>query len=184
MHRTSEEREQVSRANLLLSLLGISMNLIAQNKSRSLKQKLIFACTMLTLVVVSFPAYAELGGDEASIQTDQAQMQGVRRIARAATHVMHEIQTPSGTKVREYVSPAGKVFGVAWEGPFLPNLQQVLGPYFEQLARAQSNRRGRGPLIIQLPGLVLYSGGHMRAFAGQAYVPNMLPQGVTAEAIR
>jgi uncharacterized protein DUF2844 len=175
----------VSRANRVLSSSpGISMNLKTPHKPRFLKDKLIFASMLLTLFAVSFPAYAELGGDEASIQTDQVQMQGVRRIARASTHVMHEIQTPTGTKVREYVSPAGKVFGVAWEGPFLPNLQQVLGPYFEQLSRAQSNRRGRGPLIIQLPGLVFFSGGHMRAFAGQAYVPDMLPHGVTAEAIR
>ena len=158
------------------------MNL--RHESRSLNKELLFASALVMLLSFSFPAYAELGGDEASIQTDQAQMQGVRRIARATTHVMHEIQTPTGTKVREYVSPAGKVFGVAWEGPFLPDLRQLLGLHFEQLGRAQSNRRGRGPLIIQLPDLVLYSGGHMRAFAGQAYIPDMVPQGIRAEAIR
>ena len=144
----------------------------------------IFATALMTLLAVSFPAYAELGGDEASIQTDQAQMQGMRRIARTGTHAMHEIQTPTGTKVREYVSPAGKVFGVAWEGPSLPNMRQLLGPYFDRLSQAQTNRRGRGPLFIQLPDLVFYSGGHMRALAGQAYIPDMVPQGVTAEAIR
>jgi hypothetical protein len=158
------------------------MNLMPRRESHARTTTLIF--TSALLLCVSFPAWAELGGDEASIQTDQAQMQGQRRIARASTHVMHEIQLPTGTKVREYVSPAGKVFGVAWEGPFLPNMQQVLGAYFEQLARAQSNRRGRGPLVVQLPGLVFFSGGHMRAFAGQAYVPDLVPQGVTAQAIQ
>ena len=158
------------------------MNLMPRRESHARITKLIF--TSALLLCVSFPAWAELGGDEASIQTDQAQMQGQRRIARASTHVMHEIQLPTGTKVREYVSPAGKVFAVAWEGPFLPNLQQVLGSYFEELGRAQANRRGRGPLIIQLPSFVYVSGGHMRAFAGQAYVPDLMPQGVTAQTIR
>ena len=166
----------------LLSSPGTSMN--STHESRSLKKKLLVACTLVTLLSVSSPAYAELGGDEASIQTDQAQMQGVRRIARAATHVMHEIQTPTGTKVREYVSPGGKVFGVAWEGPSFPNMRQLLGPYFDQVSQAQTSRRGRGPLVIHLPGLVFYSGGHMRVLAGQAYIPDMVPQGVTAEAIR
>ena len=47
------------------------MNLITPYKPRFLKDKLIFASLLLTLFAVSFPAYAELGGDEASIQTDQ-----------------------------------------------------------------------------------------------------------------
>ena len=160
------------------------MNLIAPRKLPALNVMLSLASIFLVLLVVSFPAHGELGGDEASIQADQAQMQGVRRIERSLTHAMHEIQTPKGAVVREYLSPAGKVFAVAWEGQSLPDLRQLLGPYFDQLAQAQKNRKGRGPLTIQLPGLVLHSGGRMRAFSGQAYIPDQVPQGVTAESIR
>jgi hypothetical protein len=35
---------------------------------------------------------------------------------------------PEGTSVRRYVSPAGKVVAVAWKGPVMPDLRQVLGP--------------------------------------------------------
>jgi hypothetical protein len=38
--------------------------------------------------------------------------------------------------------------------------------------------------VIEQPGLVFYSGGHMRAFFGKAYVPETLPKGVTADAIK
>ncbi len=38
--------------------------------------------------------------------------------------------------------------------------------------------------MVELPGLVVQSGGHMRSFAGRAYIPEALPQGVSVEAIR
>ena len=57
---------------------------------------------------------------------------------------MHEITTPSGTVVREYVSPDGKVFGVAWRGAFLPDFQQILGSYYGEFAKdAQAARRAQ-----------------------------------------
>jgi hypothetical protein len=89
--------------------------------------------------------------------------------------------------VREYVSPAGKVFGVAWQGPRIPDLRQLLGAYYAQYESAASAARSvrhRGPLLIQEPGLVVQSGGHMRAYNGLAYVPDLLPAGVRAEEIR
>jgi hypothetical protein len=139
----------------------------------------------LLMLILPYPALAELGGDVASVQADQAHMKGTRRVASTATYTVHEIQTPSGTLVREYVSPAGKVFGVAWEGPWLPDLRQLLGPYFEPYKQAaQARRTGHGPLRVEEPGLVVHSAGHMRAFLGNAYCPDLLPSGVHAEDIR
>jgi hypothetical protein len=138
----------------------------------------------LAMLIMTLPAFAELGGDEASVQADQLHMQAVRRISSASAYSVHEIQVPSGTLVREYVSPAGKVFGVAWEGQALPDLRQLLGPYFGRLEQARNNRRGRGPLIVREPGVVVHSGGHMRAFVGNAYIPDMVPTGVGVESIR
>ena len=138
---------------------------------------------MLTMLVAALPALAELGGDEASVQVDQAHIQAIRHIARGDAYNVHEMRDPTGNVVREFVSPAGKVFAVSWEGSTLPDLRQLLGPYFAHLEKAQINRRSRGPLAIHEPGLVLYSGGHMRAFVGVAYVPELVPQGVAAESI-
>jgi hypothetical protein len=140
------------------------------------------------IVVTASPAFAGLGEDANSVQADQARMQASLRTTQAQAYTVQEIQAPSGIVVREYVSPAsGKVFAVAWQGPWPPNMQQILASYFDQfqqVAQARTARAIRRPFLINLPGLVVQSGGHMRSFSGRAYIPAMLPQGVTAEAIR
>ena len=130
-------------------------------------------------------ACAVLGGDAGSVHADAVQLQGALRTTQANTYQIHEIQVSSGTVVREYTSPTGVVFGVTWQGPFLPDLRNLLGPYFEQyVLPAQTCRRLRGPLVIESPGFVLESGGHLRAFAGRAYDRELLPAGLSTEDIR
>jgi hypothetical protein len=136
------------------------------------------------LMLFTLPASAALGGDATSVTNDQIRMQATLRSTKNQGYAMHELTSPSGT-VREYLTPQGKVFGIAWQGPFRPDFQQLLGTYFQQFIDAGKNhRRGNGPLVLEQPGLVVYSGGYMRAFFGKAYVPDMLPQGVTADAIK
>ena len=96
-----------------------------------------------------------------------------------------ELSSASGRVVREYVSPAGLVFGVAWQGPTMPDLRQLLGSYFGQVQQAaQSRQRRGGPLVIKTKDFVLVSGGHMRSFRGLAYVPSLLPANVTPEVVQ
>lgn len=146
------------------------------------------ALLSVTLLIIALPAWAGLGEDVSSVQADQAQMQGSLRSTQTQAYTVHEIQAATGTTVREYVSASGKVFGVAWQGPWPPDMRQILATYFEpyqQAAQAQiSARAGRRPLMIEQPGLIVQSGGHMRSFTGRAYIPEMLPAGVSAEAIR
>lgn len=140
---------------------------------------------LLLLLVISGPAAAALGGSEASIAADQAHMKATRRIISAPQYTVHEIQMVSGTLVREYVSAQGLVFAVAWQGPFMPDLQQVLGSYFaDYVADAKSKRTVSGSLLVQQPGLVVQSGGRMRAFFGRAYIPQLLPANVAVDDIR
>lgn len=141
----------------------------------------------IMLIALAFPctATAALGETVESVQIDQAQMKATLRVASGDKYTVHEIQAPSGTVVREYASPSGKVFAVAWEGPRLPDLRQVLGTYFDPYVEGVKARRGgHGPVTIQEPELVVYTGGHMRAFFGKAYLPQMLPPGVSAKDIR
>jgi hypothetical protein len=134
--------------------------------------------------VAALPASAALGGDATTVDADAAQLQGRMKIARVARYAVHEIESPHGAVVREYVSPSGKVFGVAWSGPTKPDLRQVLGPYFDTYVDAVRKRAARGPVQVSVPGLVVQSSGHMRAFTGSAYIPEALPQGVVTEEIR
>jgi Protein of unknown function (DUF2844) len=137
------------------------------------------------LAFTSFPAWAVLGDNAASVLTDQARMKGSLRSVDAKAYVMHEI-TAEGTVVREYVSPEGLVFGVAWEGQFPPDFQQLLGPYYQQAKQAasQQERHGRGPILVDTPGLVVQQSGQPRSFHGQAYIPQLIPQDVKASDIR
>jgi Protein of unknown function (DUF2844) len=145
------------------------------------------------VLALPFPASAILGDTAASVLNDQARMKGTLRSVDNRTYVMHEITSSSGTVVREFVSPQGAVFGVAWEGQFPPDLQQLLGPYYQQAEQAQAAaqpsgsqqpRRRRAPIVVETPGLVLYETGHVRSFHGQAYIPQLVPQGVQTSDIR
>jgi len=163
----------------------------------------------VAIALAPLPVFAALGGDASTVNADQAQLQAsaipltasVRNAEMLAASSMvaanpstlpgsvtvQELTQPDGTVIREYLSN-GQVFGIAWTGPTPPNLRQLLGEYFQtyasnvQTAMVQSPNHGPG--LIQTPGLVVYSGGHMNFFSGQAYLPQLLPQGVTANDIQ
>jgi Protein of unknown function (DUF2844) len=146
------------------------------------------AAAAAVVLTAALPLFAALGGGAASIQADQVHMQASLRTIAAAGYNVQEMKTAAGAVVREYVSPQGQVFAVAWHGPWPPDMRQLLGNYFDQYVQARrqqsSARIGRRPLVIDEPGLVVESGGHQRSFVGKAYVPAMLPAGVKAEDIQ
>jgi hypothetical protein len=144
------------------------------------------ALAVTLLLTMPFQSQAGLGDVESSVQSDQARMNGVLRSVDRHAYLLHEITSPTGTVTREFVSPGGKVFGVAWEGTGRPDLRQLLGPYYRQalMAQAQQPRPRGAPVVIETPGLVIYEAGHMRSFHGHAYIPELMPQGVQASDIR
>ena len=146
------------------------------------------AILSITVLVITTPAFAALGEDATSVQNDVAHMQGSLRSIQSHAFTVHEITGATGATVREYASPSGKIFAVTWQGPWLPNMRQLLSSYFAQYDQAlQANppaRAGRRPLRIEQPGLVVQLSGHMRSFSGRAYIPQMMPQEVHAEDIR
>ena len=145
----------------------------------------LLASIALAMVAISCSASAALGENATSTEADRVSMNATLRMLPAAKYTVHEIQTPSGTTIREYVSPAGTVFAVAWQGPVMPDLRQTLGRYFDRyIEGAGGKQSGHRHRAISEPGLVVQSHGHMRAFSGRAYVPQLLPQGVSVEEIR
>jgi hypothetical protein len=150
----------------------------------TLFRKLLPPCTFFALLLCAQPASAALGGDALSIAADQVRLAANVRIVQAEQYTMHELEAATGTKVREYLDSEGKVFAVSWEGPFRPNLRQLLGSYYETYLKAAGPRVSRGPLNLSLPGLVIHMSGHQRAFYGRAYVVDRVPQGLSADEIR
>ncbi len=133
---------------------------------------------------LSFAAHATLGQNASTVDSDQTHL---RAVARAATtqsaYTVHLMTMPSGTLVREYVARNGIVFGVAWEGPTLPDLKSMLGASFDAYVAATATRRGT-PLAVSNSDLVIFSGGHLRAFSGYAYLPQAVPAGVDVGVIQ
>lgn len=139
-------------------------------------------------LVSAAPAFASLGGTVESVTADRVHVQGaLLQVAQNDGYTVHELQSAKGTVIREFVSPAGTVYGVAWQGPWMPDLKQVLGAYFDEYTAAlaaRNGRRRRGPISIETPDLIVQLSGHPRSFSGRAYVPALVPQGVAAASIR
>ncbi len=138
----------------------------------------------LALGALAAPAYGALGGDSASVRAELLQMKGALRLTAGAGFTVHEISFPSGTLVREYLSPDDRVFAVSWRGGGIPDLRQLLGGYYAEFAQAAGAApRNRHHLAIERPGLVVQSGGHLRAFYGRAWAPALLPANFSVSSI-
>jgi uncharacterized protein DUF2844 len=136
-------------------------------------------CSQLLASVVSAPAWAALGDTVASIAADSQKLKASPRIATRAAFSIHELETPAGTVVREFVAPSGIVFAVAWRGPFKPSMPMLLGQYITEYARApRTPGSTRSRLMIEQPDLIVHAAGHMRSFTGIAYVPQLLPANI------
>jgi hypothetical protein len=132
-------------------------------------------------------AQATLGESAASIDSDRKVLSAVQRAKTVReSFTVQEIESGS-TTVREYISPAGVVFGVAWNGLIHPDLTQLLGSYaneyHEALGRIPHNK-GRSHLQVKTNRVVVQGWGHMRNLQGRAYVPSLIPPGVSVDEIR
>jgi hypothetical protein len=104
-------------------------------------------------------------------------------VSQAGAYSVHQLTLENGTVVNEYVSAAGKVFGVAWNGPAIPDLSQLYGTYFEQY-RTNVPKRARRMAAVRSGDLVAEASGHPLSYMGRAYVTSLLPVGVGPEVIQ
>jgi len=153
-----------------------------------MKPTLLTIVAALLTLAVPLSTQASLGGDVTSVRADQAKLQATVHTTAAGPYTVEEVKAPMGVVVREYVSSAGKVFAVAWQGPTHPDLQQLLGSYFQVYKQALQTQKPthlhRAPIFINESGLVLEMGGHMRFLVGRAYIPSLVPTNVQMEEIR
>lgn len=142
---------------------------------------------VLVLMVPS-PAFAGLGDSADSIRGDQVSMRARFTTIPARNYTVYELTSPLGTVVREYVSAGGSIFAVSWRGAFVPDMHQLLAKRFEmyslELKKQNTQALGHSALRISTPGLVVENVGHMRAYAGRAYDPSLLPLGLSIDEIR
>jgi hypothetical protein len=136
--------------------------------------------TAAVAVLGPYVASATLGEPESSVASEPQQAHASIKATDLGTYRVHESELPSGTTVREYTSSDGKVFAVTWRGPFVPNLRELLGRYFDEYVTAAKAPRGdHHHLEVHGSDLIVQAAGHMRAVQGRAYLPQALPSGVS-----
>jgi len=156
-----------------------------------MRVKLCFLLLVFGLSVEIFASAcsveATLGESVDSIESDRAALSATRGTATAQDgYTVHEVNYDS-TTVREYVSSSGIVFAIAWNGLVRPDLTQLLGSYageYQKALEQTAREPGRRRLRVKTDKVVVEHWGHMRNLQGRAYVPALIPPGVSTNEIR
>jgi hypothetical protein len=144
-------------------------------------------CLMAATLAVVRQAWATLGGAADSVATDRKALSAVRSATTVQPGYTVQEITSDATKVREYVSPGGVVFAIAWNGLTHPDLTTLLGSYVAEYKQALENTpRQMGVRRSEVRGsrVVVEKWGHMRNLQGRAYVPALVPSGVSLDEIK
>ena len=148
---------------------------------------IISGCLVLAVALASgHRAHAVLGGSAATVTADHTALRGVHRAAISHKGYTVEEIVSDATTVREYVSPSGIVFGIAWNGYVHPDLTQLLGSYWGEYAAARQKavcKPGSKRQQLATDSIVVEKWGHMRNLQGRAYVPSLVPAGVSIDEI-
>jgi len=131
--------------------------------------------------------HATLGESADSVMTDRKALSAVQAVT--TTHNAYTVQEISSqtVAVREYISPSGMVFGIAWNGLTHPDLTLLLGSYvgeYQKSLRQSPRKPGRKFSQIKTDRIVVEKWGHMRNLHGRAYDPSLIPPGVNVDEIK
>jgi hypothetical protein len=154
----------------------------------NLRLSTIFLCLgLLTMSLASSrQAYATLGEGADSIAKDRKALSAIKRATTSrANYTVQEVASDA-TTVREYLTPSGIVFAVAWNGLVHPDLTALLGSYaneFQNAKRRLPRKHGQKRTQVKADRVVVETWGHMRNLQGRAYVPELVPAGVNLDEI-
>jgi len=85
-------------------------------------------------------------------------------------------------RVREFLNENGSVFAVSWTGPVLPDLRHLMGAHFAEYAVAPGGLEHPGlqrSVRVAMADLIVESGGASAGIYGRAYLPDLIPPGVS-----
>lgn len=148
----------------------------------------IFILTLILFQIATIDAsWAALGDSEADIGRDQPKLHVNRmRQTTAKLYSVRELVSDMHT-VKEFIGKDGVVFAVSWQGNILPDLQTLLGVYYDQfevIDEARPRMITRRPVTIRTDQVVVVKAGRMRDIHGFAYLPSRLPAGVQLEELK
>ncbi|HET6421116.1 MAG TPA: DUF2844 domain-containing protein [Geobacteraceae bacterium] len=150
------------------------------------------ALALCFCILASIPAAvhlcrATLGESADSVPADRKALAAVRHsTTNHENYSVQEIQSDVNV-VREYISPSGIVFAIAWNGLTRPDLSTLLGSYapeYLQALQKSPRKPGRRYSKVRSDRVVVEQWGHMRNLQGRAYVPDLIPPGVSIDDIK
>lgn len=145
-----------------------------------------FCCALFTLAAVQ-SAQATLGEPVGSEKAESTPSSAVRRTTLTRKGYTVRELTSDANVMREYISPSGVVFAIAWNGLAHPDLASQLGTYageYQKALRKNPAQKGKRHLRVKGDRVVVEKWGHMRNMQGRAYIPALIPSGVSADEIK
>ncbi len=156
-------------------------------KTEIFSGRLLVISLVLTFFAATPLARATLGESVDSITSGQQALSSVQHATSISPeYTVHEVRSAT-TTIREYASPSGIVFGIAWSGLTHPDLTPLLGTYhseYRKILRQTPRQPGHRHIQVKTDRIVVEKWGHMRNLQGRAYVPDLIPQGVSVDAIK
>ena len=153
-----------------------------------MKTSHLFLGLVLLAVFLTLPrqTLATLGEGAASVTQDRQALSATRKATTThANYTVQEVATDA-TTIREYLNLSGVVFAVAWNGIVHPDLTTILGSYDSEYraAKRQAPRtHGQKRSKVESSRVIVETWGHMRNLQGRAYLPALLPEGVSVDEI-
>jgi hypothetical protein len=130
---------------------------------------------------------ATLGEPAESVISDRKAISADRSSTTVCNgYTIQEVISDS-VSVREYISPSGVVFGIAWSGLIHPDLTLLLGSYageYQEALKQTPRKYGRRFSQVRTDRVVVEKWGHMRHLQGRAYAPALIPSGVSIDEIK
>jgi hypothetical protein len=160
---------------------------------------LITAFLLMGFCFLASNAFGALGQSEASVKEDMRMFSNAQVSASPSTapstvsgtaqdqkFSIQEIDSQF-TQVREFIDDSGQVFAVTWLGAHHPKLSQLFGKYFQSYKATllqTAKKPGRAALTVKNDEIVVKMGGHMGGVHGFAYIPKLLPDGVSLQDLK
>jgi len=147
-----------------------------------------FLCLALLAGILPFSrqAQATLGEGPDSVTRDRQALSAAKRATTTRTKYTVQEVASDETTVREYLTTGGVVFAVAWKGRAHPDLSTLLGSYtgeFQSARRKVPRKHGERRLRVSSDQVIVETWGHMGSLQGRAYLPALLPKGVSVDEI-
>jgi hypothetical protein len=147
---------------------------------------LLIGLAALSLMAAG-PVQAALGESFDSVASDETAL-----VAKRASQTVRDGYTVQGLRsdsvtLREYVAPTGVIFAIAWDGLIHPDLTPLLGSFageYRTALRHAPREPGRRNQRVETNQIVVEKWGHMRNLQGRAYVPALIPAGVSIDEIK